>query len=84
MWQFILALICAFLVGFALGAILIATTSKQSIKNKTHSAIKRRIRIVESDLDVLFDEYTKNPDECDIPIKIYKTGMFLGDIRNLL
>lgn len=84
MWQFILALIWAFLVGFVVGALLIATTSKQSIKNKTHSAIDQRIRIVISDLNILFDEFSKNPDNCRIYTKITKAVLLLNDIRKNL
>ena len=84
MWQFILALIWAFLVGFVMGALLIATTSKQSIKNKRHSAIDQRIRIVISDLNILFDEFSKNPDNCRIYTKITKAVLLLNDIRKNL
>lgn len=84
MWQFILALIWAFLVGFVVGALLIATTSKQSIKNKRHSAIDQRIRIVISDLNILFDEFSKNPDNCRIYTKITKAVLLLSDIRKNL
>lgn len=84
MWQFILALIWAFLVGFVVGALLIATASKQSIKNKRHSAIDQRIRIVISDLNILFDEFSKNPDNCRIYTKITKAVLLLNDIRKNL
>lgn len=84
MWQFILALIWAFLVGFVVGALLITITSKQSMKNKRHSAIDQRIRIVISDLNILFDEFSKNPDNCRIYTNITKAVLLLNDIRKNL
>lgn len=83
-WIVFLLVVGAFVSGFALGAILIATTSKQSIKNKRHSAIDQRIRIVISDLNILFDEFSKNPDNCRIYTKITKAVLLLNDIRKNL